>query len=111
VQVAGILTGNVELLGRALGEETVIEAARGPLIPGFAQVKQAAMDAGAHGCTISGAGPTVVAVVGSDTAAGQHVGEAMSKAFADSGGLETNSVQVVLLDREGARRTDVPEGL
>lgn len=85
-----------------------MEAARGPLIPGFAQVKQAAMDAGAYGCTISGAGPTVVAVIGADAAAGKAVGEAMSTAFADTGGLETNSVQVVELDREGARRVNVP---
>jgi homoserine kinase len=31
------------------------------LIPGFEQVKQAAMSGGALGCSISGAGPTVFA--------------------------------------------------
>ena len=35
---------------------------RGPLIPGMLAVKAAAKAAGAFGCTISGAGPTAVAV-------------------------------------------------
>jgi homoserine kinase len=102
VQVAGILSNNVEQLGRALGSEIVVEAARGPLIPGFAAVKEAACKAGAFGCAISGAGPTVVAVVADDEV-GQAVGQAMAEAFRSSGGLEVNSVQVVALDCEGAR--------
>lgn len=35
---------------------------RGPLIPGMMAVKAAAKAAGAYGCTISGAGPTAVAI-------------------------------------------------
>lgn len=101
-QVAGILSNDVEQLGRALGSEVVVEAARGPLIPGFKEVKKAAVGAGAFGCTISGAGPTVVAVVG-DQSVGHDVGRAMADAFRSSGGLEVNSVQVVRLDTEGAR--------
>jgi homoserine kinase len=102
VQVAGILTRNVQQLGQALNSDVVVEAARGPLIPGFAAVKEAALKAGAFGCTISGAGPTVVAVVDDDEV-GQAVGHAMANAFRSAGGLEINSVQVVALDSEGAR--------
>ncbi len=41
--------------------DVIIEPQRASLIPGFADVKRAAMSAGAIGCSISGAGPTVFA--------------------------------------------------
>lgn len=47
-QVAGILTGNTELLGRSLDSDVIIEPVRGPLIPSFFAVKQAAKAAGEH---------------------------------------------------------------
>ena len=46
-QVAGILQGDAELTGRALDSDCIVEPVRGPLIPGFASVKQAAKAAGA----------------------------------------------------------------
>jgi len=58
--------------------------------------------AGAYGCTISGAGPTCVAVV-DDPAVGARVAEAMVQAFTAEGGLAVNSARVVRLDQEGAR--------
>eukprot|EP00951_Prasinocladus_malaysianus_P037455 scaffold402639_cov40-Prasinocladus_malaysianus.AAC.1 len=61
--VASILRGDAEGLGKALDSDWIIEPTRGPLIPGFMAVKEAAKAAGAFGCTISGAGPTCVAVV------------------------------------------------
>lgn len=45
-QIAAILQGNVELLGSALNSDVVVEPVRGPLIPGFMDVKQAALEAG-----------------------------------------------------------------
>lgn len=66
------------------------------------EVKAAAKAAGALGCTISGAGPTAVAVV-SDAAAGARVADAMASAFRGAGKLEVNSKKVVCLDGEGAR--------
>lgn len=100
--IAGIAQGNSKLVGEALDSEIVVEAARGPLIPGFASVKAAAKAAGAYGCTISGAGPTAVAIV-DDKEVGHAVATAMSAAFKQDGNLETNSIQVVALDGEGAR--------
>lgn len=108
LQVAGILTNDTELLGRSLDGEVVVEAARGPLIPGFAAVKAAAKAAGAFGCTISGAGPTAVAIV-SDPAVGKKVADAMSAAFKSAGHLETNTAQVVKLDMIGARSVPVKQ--
>ena len=59
-------------------------------------------DVGAFGCTISGAGPTCVAVV-SDQVVGERVAKAMSEAFVSEGKLEVNSARVALLDQAGAR--------
>lgn len=58
--LTGCFTGDLRLIGESL-EDVVIEPQRRVLIPGFDAVKQAAKDAGALGCSISGAGPTVFA--------------------------------------------------
>eukprot|EP00884_Botryococcus_braunii_P022187 jgi/Botrbrau1/8652/Bobra.0087s0007.1 len=100
--VAGILMGQPSMIGQALNSDPIVEPVRGPLIPGFAAVKAAALKAGAYGCTISGAGPTCVAVVG-DPGQGERVLEAMAKAFREQGGLEVNSARVARLDQLGAR--------
>ena len=52
--VSGVLLGDVEMLGQGMTSDKIVEVARGPLIPGFLEVKAAAMAAGALGCTISG---------------------------------------------------------
>ncbi|PNH06234.1 Homoserine kinase [Tetrabaena socialis] len=57
---------------------------------------------GAYGCTISGAGPTAVAIV-DDPVVGARVAEAMAAAFRSAGKLEVNTAQVVQLDQEGAK--------
>ncbi|GFH29310.1 uncharacterized protein HaLaN_27948, partial [Haematococcus lacustris] len=44
--VAGVLTGDVRLIGRALDSDVIIEPVRGPLIPGLLAVKAAAKAAG-----------------------------------------------------------------
>lgn len=101
--VAAILAGDAPSLGLCLDSgDSVIEPARAPLIPGLQAVKDAAKEAGAYGCTISGAGPTAVAIVDCPDV-GRRVAEAMSKAFKVGGGLEVNSARVAALDAEGAR--------
>ena len=59
--ILGMINGDFELIGRSL-EDVMIEPQRAALIPGFYEVKKAAIDAGAMGCTISGAGPTIFAM-------------------------------------------------
>ena len=61
LQVAGILTGNAALVGRALDSDVIIEPVRGPLIPGFAAVKAAAKAAGG-GSLPQGSTPMTVSV-------------------------------------------------
>jgi homoserine kinase len=62
--LAGFLTGcftnDLPLIRHAFND-VLIEPQRVRLIPGFADVKRAAMAAGALGCSISGAGPSVFA--------------------------------------------------
>lgn len=98
----GIVQGDPLALGRGLGADGIVEPARAPLIPGFSAVKRAAGEAGAAGCTISGAGPTCVAVVGSE-AEGAAVVAAMTDAFVNEGGLEIEYAGVQRLCTEGAK--------
>ncbi|HKE95955.1 MAG TPA: homoserine kinase [Povalibacter sp.] len=58
--LTGCFTGDLRLIRESL-EDVIIEPQRKVLIPGFQQVKDAAMSNGALGCSISGAGPTIFA--------------------------------------------------
>jgi len=60
--ISGCYTNDLDMI-RASLEDVVIEPQRQALIPGFQKVRQAAMHAGALGCSISGAGPTLFAWV------------------------------------------------
>ncbi len=59
--VTAFAQGDHALAKRALVDQFA-EPKRGPLIPQFAAVKNAALAQGALGCTISGAGPTLFAL-------------------------------------------------
>jgi homoserine kinase len=61
-------------------EDVIIEPQRQALIPGFRDVKAAAMQNGALGCSISGAGPTVFCWC--ETPAAERIRTAMIAAFA-----------------------------
>ena len=56
----GCMKGDEDLV-RAGFADVLVEPRRAPLIPGFTQAKQAALDAGAFGASIAGAGPSVFA--------------------------------------------------
>jgi homoserine kinase len=58
--ICGCYTDDLELI-RASFEDVVIEPQRAALIPGFKEVRRGAMEAGALGCSISGAGPAMFA--------------------------------------------------
>lgn len=59
--VAGLYREDYELISRSL-QDVVIEPVRSILIPGFDEIKAAALNAGALGCGISGSGPSVFAL-------------------------------------------------
>lgn len=77
--ICGCYTDDLELI-RASFEDVVIEPQRAALIPGFQQVRRGAMEAGALGCSISGAGPSMFAWA--LAAAAPAVLEAMRREFA-----------------------------
>jgi len=65
--------------------DVIVEPARKKMIPGFDKVKENALKAGAAACTISGAGPSVIAFVGGYGKIIEKqkvkIGEAMKKGF------------------------------
>ncbi|MFB6083453.1 MAG: homoserine kinase [Halorientalis sp.] len=56
----GMHRDDPQLVGEGMND-TVVTPARAELIDGYSQVRDAALEAGATGVTISGAGPTVIA--------------------------------------------------
>lgn len=58
--ISGCYTNDIDMLRESF-EDVVIEPQRATLIPGFTAVRRAAISAGALGCSISGAGPTMFA--------------------------------------------------
>jgi homoserine kinase len=81
--VAAMAQSDFALLGRAL-DDRLAEPARAPLLPGFAQAKRAALEAGALGASISGAGPSAFAFVRGE-AEGRRVAAAMEDAYRAAG--------------------------
>ncbi len=81
--ISGLYTGNYELIGRSM-EDVIVEPVRSVLIPGFDQVKRAAMKSGALGCGISGSGPSIFALSNNSNTA-ETVGNTMKEAFFNLG--------------------------
>ncbi len=59
--VAGLTMNDYDLIGRSL-QDVIIEPERALLIPGFDSIKNAAIENGALGCSISGSGPSIFAL-------------------------------------------------
>ncbi len=96
--IAGCHSGDMVLI-RACLTDLIIEPQRARLIPGFASVKSAALAAGALGCSISGAGPSVFAWCEEGTAVATL--GAMRDAFARAG-LD-NEGWIASIGGDGAR--------
>jgi homoserine kinase len=77
--VSGFLLKDTELIGRSI-QDVIVEPARKHLIPGFSKVKNNALDAGALGVTISGAGPSVIAFCKKSQNL-KKIGKSMEKGF------------------------------
>ena len=60
--VSGFARGDIGLIGTGM-KDRVVEEARKKLIPGYDSVKRYAMEAGAAGVCISGAGPSMMAIL------------------------------------------------
>ncbi len=84
--VLGLCQNDLELIGRSL-QDVIIEPERSVLIPGFADAKRAALDAGALGCSLSGSGPSMFTLCESEERAGEVL-VAMANVFLGIG-IET----------------------
>ena len=97
--VAGLMKPDYDLISRSM-VDVIIEPVRAILIPQFGEVKQAALDNGALGCSISGSGPSMFALC-RDAETAQRVGQAMQEAFLAVG--ITSEVYVSEINRQGPR--------
>ena len=86
--VLALCRSDLALLGRSI-DDRLIEPLRATLIPGFADVKRAALSAGALGCSIAGSGPSVFAFASDDQTAAA-IGAAMQLAFKSSAGVDSD---------------------
>lgn len=77
--IAGLLTKDLGLIRRSMVDH-IIEPRRAALIPGFEEVKKAAMSADALGASISGAGPSIFAL-SDDESKAHEIGKKMQEAF------------------------------
>ncbi|MDB9303580.1 homoserine kinase [Nodularia spumigena] len=93
----GLQTGKGEWLSTAL-QDRLHQPYRQALIPGYDAVNTAAIKAGAYGMVISGAGPTLLALV--DQLHSQAVESAMLSAWQETG--ITATVRSLSLDTQGA---------
>ncbi len=97
--IAALSAGDAARVGRAL-EDKIVEPVRAKLIPGYNTVKLSALNAGALGCTISGSGPSVLALCTKKTQA-EKIRAAMITAFSEAG-LDANG-WIGALTNPGAR--------
>lgn len=93
----GLETGQGDWLQAAL-QDRLHQPYRQMLIPGYKMVETAALEAGAYGMVISGAGPTLLALAHQDAA--QAVSDAIAHAWAEQDFAVT--VHLLQLDLHGA---------
>ncbi len=96
--VLGLERGEAELVAASM-RDRIAEPVRAPLYPGYAQARAAALEAGAVGVTVSGAGPTLVAIV--PAGASGAVASAFEDAYRRAGFAA--AAHAARVDEQGAR--------
>ena len=98
--VAALAAGDLKAAGRAVDADAIVEPLRAKLIPGHAAVTRAMRKAGAFGCAIAGAGPSLLAL-SDDSPRSRDVARAAVAAWKAEGVKATGTVFEI--DRAGAR--------
>lgn len=80
--IGGCFRDDRKLIGRSL-QDLVVEPQRAHLVPGFSDIKQVAVEHGALGCSLSGAGPAMFALHDFDVDA-RDLCDAMIAAFEEA---------------------------
>ena len=75
--ISGLYQSDYELISRSLAD-VIVEPVRADLIPRFYKLKNAALEAGALGCSIAGSGPAVFAF-----SKGEKIADEVKNAFND----------------------------
>jgi homoserine kinase len=88
--VAGLFREDWELIARSV-EDRVAEPLRAPAVPGFPEVKEAALNAGALAASLSGSGPSLFALCRGRERA-EEVGRRMVEAFVSVAGLKADLI-------------------
>lgn len=78
--MAGLYTGSLELIGYGM-TDNIIEPVRALIVPAYEKLKKYVKEAGAFGFTISGAGPSVIALTDEEHV--KNVVAAMQKAYSE----------------------------
>ena len=91
--LTGLARDDIAMIGEGL-RDVLVEPRRAGLIPGFARVKQAALDHGALGASISGGGPSTFAWFATRAEA-EAAAPAMRQGFVDAGLAATAHVSPV----------------
>ena len=100
----GLRTGNGDLITDGMHDK-LHEPYRWGLIAGGKQVREAAIEAGAWGCVISGAGPSLLALCPANTA--EAVSKAMVRAW-HKAGVESRA-EVLGVQQDGSRWEKLPD--
>jgi homoserine kinase len=82
--VSGFARGDITMIGSGMRDK-VVEEARKKLIPGYDSVKKHALEAGAAGVCISGAGPSMLAVLDRSKQDARAVMDNMVAGFGEAG--------------------------
>jgi homoserine kinase len=100
--ITGILKSDYNLIKRSLND-LIAEPARATLIPGFYEIKNAALSNGSIGCSISGSGPAIFAF-STSLKDGIKIGKAMKKV--SSKFVKENIVYVSRINTVGPKVID-----
>jgi homoserine kinase len=84
IVVSGFYQKDVKLIANGI-DDIIVEPARKDLIKGYDMVKEYAIKEGALAVTISGAGPSIIALGKSDKDKNTKIAAAMQRGFLDSG--------------------------
>jgi homoserine kinase len=95
----GFAQGDIGLIGTGM-EDEIAEPYRQHIIPGYNDVRRMGLQAGAAGISISGAGPSLVALVDRKSHEPRLIAQAMVKAFARN---NVRSTSFVARPASGAR--------
>ncbi|MDX1700657.1 MAG: homoserine kinase [Melioribacteraceae bacterium] len=100
--ISSLYENDIDLLGRSIHDE-ISEPVRATLIPGYQEIKNAALLNGAYGCSISGSGPSIFAFSKSRQSA-TKIAKAM-KTVVTAKGIKSN-IYLSKINSEGPKVID-----